>query len=168
MNEDFEGRPKFEEIRLGNETLQIQHIQAEDTEPGFGYHVEVYAFADGALAERQDLALTWIEPGKFTPPQYVKRDGSITDYAIEGSGRFVCVRPNGEMEVSDYTGGEGASVSYGKGSFIFWQAGAAGFRLAEVCNPPYKLGDLENLKLDGSDSVQIPEEFMKMYNDLTK
>lgn len=168
MNGNIEQQTKSQELILDGIKQKVQFISSEPTEPGFGYHVDVYSFVDPALAESQDLALTVIEAGKSTPPQYVKRDGEITDYPLGGSGTFVCIRPDGTTEVTVFEeGSKETKVRYGKGCFIFWVAGEHGFKLAEVCSPPYKLGDLENLKMDGSDSVPIPESFTEHYKKLT-
>lgn len=118
--------------------------------------------------DRVDLAMAIVESNRTTPPQLVLREGQIADYPIKGSGRFLCLEPNGNLWMIPFNENDpnqrNFRVVYSKGIYQCWVAGPEGLGFLELCTPPYQEGDLKNLNFELDD---IPELFKDTYSLLT-
>lgn len=152
-------------LKIDGQFYKVKSLGPEPTEPGYGYSIEPFEF-EGQLKEQKDAAKAKIFPNSNTPPQYVEREGKITDYPLKGKGMLLCMRPEGKIEKINYDENKNEKnlkIEYGKGCYICWAAGEEGLEFIEICEPPYKPGDLKNLDIDSED---IPEEFRKAYKSL--
>lgn len=167
------GKPTLhlpEWFELNGRLHHIADISVEPTEPGFDYQVKVLSIDSVSWPSNCDVAFTMLAPNRWTPPQFVKRSGVITDYFLGGSGIFVILYPNNYMDAVDMSDDRvtATQVSYDKGCFICWYAGPRGLMFAEVCSPPYRMGDLLNLRMDGTDPVDVPTKFKAAYHELVR
>lgn len=146
-------------LELNGQRYKITSQGEEPTEPGYGFKVETFKFEDDPT---RDLALATIEPGAYTPPQLVLRKGLITDIPFFGNGRFHYYKADGSEFIHTAIGFDEVnseekdfSLTYGRGSYIWWRAGNKGLQLLEICKPPFKEGDLKNLNLE-TDNIPAP------------
>ena len=126
-----------------------------------GVVCDVYRF-DGD--DTKDLGIVTIDPGAYTPLQRVHEGEATVEGIIEGNGRLMISRVNGDLEVHTREKvvifHPGASITIQTrtnttapfqvtvhiGDLMQWQ-NTSGERMivSEVCTPPYQDGRFENL-----------------------
>lgn len=165
MDQNFEGRGKIilHEGNQGDLDRKVISSSKEPTDPAFGFQVEAYQLDD----ETRDGALAEVLPNSFTPPQKVLRDGTITDFPFKGSGKLLILSDEGRLSEIYFNEKDPENsnfkITYSKGSYICWKAGEEGLEFMEVCEPPYKQGDLQNLDMEKDD---VPETFKDAFKTL--
>ncbi|MDO8618720.1 MAG: hypothetical protein Q7R49_02110 [Candidatus Daviesbacteria bacterium] len=147
-----------EYLDLDGQTYQIKSTGFEPTDPKYGFSVENFRFIGD---NSRDLAKATVFPRRCTPPQLVERAGDVIDIPFRGSGRFIYLVP-GETNAREIkfhavsVALRNFKVTYRRGLYQCWIAGANGLEFAEICEPSYEKGDMTNLDLE-KDSV--PEAF---------
>lgn len=153
-----------DQLVLDGKGYRISFEIREPSEPGYGYTVDTYKFRDD---DSRDLAKATVAPHSTTPPQVVLTDGLIADYPIKGRGIFICFTPMGVLEIINFNSAEPSQrnfkVTYSRGFYQCWKAGAEGLEFLEVCSPPYKTGDFKNLDFKND---YVPRNFKTVYQAL--
>ncbi len=158
--------------RLQNGILELEGQLYNVTSLGFeemasGYDITVESFQIIGYEQKMDVARAKISPKSSTPPQYVKREGTIKDYPISGSGTLLCLCPDGTLRKVSYDDGNenqyNLKEEYGRGCYVSWIAGNKGLVFAEICEPPYQKGDLIDLDIN---SLVVPGLFRQAYKSL--
>lgn len=148
-------------LELEGRLYQVKSNGIEPPYEGYTVSVETYQFKGD---DTKDAAQATVLPNTATPPQLVLREGSIIDYPFEGSGKFFCLSPDGDLQTFIYDDSypllSSLKITYNKGHYQFWQAGERGLKFMEICIPPYQVGDLINLDIHSPD---VPEVFRKIY-----
>lgn len=167
MDQHFESRGRIilNDSNQGDLERKVISSSKEPTDSNYGFQVEAYQLDD----ETRDGALATVLPNSFTPPQKVLRDGTVTDYPFKGSGKLLILSDENRLSEIYFDENDpehsNFKIIYEKGSYICWKAGEEGLEFMEVCSPPYKEGDLQNLNMEKDD---VPVAFKEAFKMLTE